>query len=376
MSQSSDQGPVRLSPPPRIDPLADRPPNTKPSGARPSGAGPGSARGSLYWLTAIAFLVLAAVALAVFVYLPGWVSERSTAARMTASEPGDAETGEGEVSAVPEAVTVPPVASQPLSSSHPSIPEIPNPPTPPVETPSSEPIDPAESAFAQAMAKGLTHLEEGELDDARRSFEQAGSLSPASPEAADGLARVEAARQLVAIADHQERAVAFEEQERWGEAAAEYAAVLALDPAIRFAQEGRARSSARHELSEELESHIARPDRLSSDRVLDEARRLLVRARALDAPGPVLQQQIERLDRQVAIASTPIRVVLLSDGLTDVLVYRFGRLGVFERMELDLRPGSYTVVGTRQGYRDIRRQLEVAPGGATPSLTVRCEEKI
>ena len=72
----------------------------------------------------------------------------------------------------------------------------------------------------------------------------------------------------------------------------------------------------------------------------------------------------------------PVRVRLESDGLTDVVVYQVGTLGTFEGRALELRPGVYTVVGTRRGYRDVRRQLVIEPGKEPPPLVVRCEERI
>jgi hypothetical protein len=43
---------------------------------------------------------------------------------------------------------------------------------------------------------------------------------------------------------------------------------------------------------------------------------------------------------------------------------------------LELRPGTYTVVGTRRGYRDVRHQLVISPGKEPDILVVRCAEKI
>ena len=225
------------------------------------------------------------------------------------------------------------------------------------------------------MAEGLAQLDRGELAAARAAFETAIGLSPGSPEAPEGLARVEAAEQLEAIASHRERATAFEAGEQWAEAASVYMAVLTLDPAIRFAKAGLARASARSELGRQLEAQIERPDRLSDDSVLEQARLLLASAEQIVSPGPVLSRQTERLRQQIDIASTPVNVVLLSDGFTDVLVYKVGRLGTFERKELELRPGTYTVVGSRAGFQDVRQRLEVRPD-STPSLDVRCEKKI
>jgi len=67
---------------------------------------------------------------------------------------------------------------------------------------------------------------------------------------------------------------------------------------------------------------------------------------------------------------------LVSDNLTEVTVYRVGRLGRFSQRVLNLRPGTYTVVGSRPGYRDVRRRLMVSPNQSSKPLEVRCEEAI
>ena len=226
------------------------------------------------------------------------------------------------------------------------------------------------------MAAGLAALDRGELATARQAFEKAASLSPGSSAPAEGLARVEAAEQLETIAAHRRRAETLEQQEDWGGARTEYAAVLALDPAIRFAQVGEARAAGREEAMKALDQYLSQPERLSTEAVLDEARSALDRAREIPDPGSRLSERIDRLAHQVELAATPVRVVVISDGLTEVLVYRFGKLGRFERRELELRPGTYTVVGTREGYRDVRHKLQVAADGSTTPLTVLCEEKI
>ena len=57
-----------------------------------------------------------------------------------------------------------------------------------------------------------------------------------------------------------------------------------------------------------------------------------------------------------------IAVDLQSDLQTDVVVYRVGKLGSFETHRLELHPGTYTVVGTRDGYRDVRKRFTLRAG--------------
>ena len=78
----------------------------------------------------------------------------------------------------------------------------------------------------------------------------------------------------------------------------------------------------------------------------------------------------------LARADVPVPVALQSDNLTHVTIYRVGALGAFAQRSLELAPGSYTVVGTRPGYRDVRREINVMPGAAPQPVVIRCEDRI
>jgi hypothetical protein len=111
------------------------------------------------------------------------------------------------------------------------------------------------------------------------------------------------------------------------------------------------------------------------DAILREARTSLERARALDNTGPRMAQLIREADNTLAIASTPLPVSIRSDGATEVTVYKVARLGLFETKELSLRPGQYTAVGSRRGFRDVRVVFEVSPDQTAP-VYIACSEAI
>jgi hypothetical protein len=69
-------------------------------------------------------------------------------------------------------------------------------------------------------------------------------------------------------------------------------------------------------------------------------------------------------------------VRLTSDELTTVTLYRVGTLGAFSSRDVELRPGTYTVIGSRDGYRDVRETFTVRPGGSLPPINVICLEPI
>ncbi len=248
---------------------------------------------------------------------------------------------------------------------------------PPSTNPSREPPEGgASEAFAAAMSDAEAALERADWPAAREGLARAAALQPGSPVVADARGRIEEAERTAALARQRDLARGYETQEDWRRALAEYETALKLDPAVAFALEGRERATRRAELAEKLAYHVDHPLRLATDAVAGEAEVLLQQAREIDAPGPRHRKQVADLERALVEMRTPVGVVLESDGKTEVVVHKVGRLGAFERLTLDLRPGTYTVVGTRSGYRDVRRQLVVEPAATPPPIVVRCEEAI
>jgi tetratricopeptide (TPR) repeat protein len=234
----------------------------------------------------------------------------------------------------------------------------------------------AGGAFAAAMSQGLASLARRDFEAARAAFERAGRLRPGAPEVADGLAQVERGLAGRSITTHLVAAQEAERAERWSQALAEYRKALDVDRNLLAAREGIERAEPRAMLDAELAAVIDRPDRLFASEVRAAVRAMLHRARAVPAPGPVLARQVETVAGLLAAAETPLRVALASDNLTEVTIYRVGRLGSFERKDVELLPGRYTVVGQRAGYRDVRRDVILVPGHEAPTVVIRCEEPI
>lgn len=234
----------------------------------------------------------------------------------------------------------------------------------------------SDEAFGAAMTAALAALGRKDYEAARAAFERARAIRPEAPEIASGLAQVAEGARVQAIAGHRDRARALETVEDWHAAAAEYEKALALDPALRFAQEGKARAAARALLEDKLNFQIAHPERLSDENALKEAAGLLDEARSVEPAGEKHRAKVSALEALVDSSARPVEVQILSDRLTEVTIYRIGRLGKFDRRALELRPGRYTVVGTRDGYRDVRHEVVVEAGKAPQPVLVRCEEKI
>jgi len=234
----------------------------------------------------------------------------------------------------------------------------------------------AAGEYSAAMSQGLERLARRDFEAARAAFERAGRLRPGAPEVADGLAQVERGLAGRTITTHLVAAQEAERGERWSQALVEYRKALDVDRNLLAAREGVERAEPRAMLDAELVSVTERPERLFSSEARGAARASLQRARAVPAPGPVLTRQVETVERLLAAAETPLRVALASDNVTEVTIYRVGRLGSFDRKDVELLPGRYTVVGQRAGFRDVRREITLVPGREAPTVVIRCEEPI
>ena len=234
----------------------------------------------------------------------------------------------------------------------------------------------ADDRYAKAAGEGFAALGAGRLDEARAAFERASALRPNGAEALDGLRRVEAASGAHGVTAMRAHAADLESQERWDEALRAYEDMLRQDSSLAFAQAGKARAADRLLLGESLQALIDRPERLSSPQASERAATLLQTAQEQPSPGPVLRSQIARLSVLLPGFDKPVHLSLVSDNLTQVAIPSVGTFGSFTQRDIELKPGHYTVIGTRDGYRDVRRDVTISPGQENQTVNVSCDEPI
>lgn len=230
--------------------------------------------------------------------------------------------------------------------------------------------------FNASMSEGYAALDEGRFDSARKAFSRAASLHEGSAEAASALQEVGTAETAARLGSLEKQGRAHERQEQWQKAVDTYERAQKLDNSVLFAREGMVRSRDRAELDRQFQKFIEEPQRLSDAAVAAAAEELLARAAQVTPSGSRLQDQVRQLDTLVQQYNSPVTVTLRSDSETEVIVYKVAKLGRFAQHELTLRPGTYTAVGTRDGYRDVRRKFTLAHDSSPAPVTVICTEPI
>jgi tetratricopeptide (TPR) repeat protein len=233
-----------------------------------------------------------------------------------------------------------------------------------------------ELQFNAAMSQALTAIGEAHVKAAETALTRAESLKPGQQVVADTRFQLDQLKRELWLAGQRRSGAENEAGENWAAAVAVYRDVLAREPRAAFARQGLERAEDRALLHGQLDHYLEDPGRVYSAEPRANAEILLASAGQPPADEPRLADKIRRLETLVAEAKTPVPVTLQSDGQTSVSVYHVGRLGAFITQQLELPPGTYTVVGSRPGYRDVRKTLDVKPGSAEISLAIQCEESI
>jgi hypothetical protein len=233
-----------------------------------------------------------------------------------------------------------------------------------------------DAEFQLLMSEGLTALHQNDYQLAQAKLLKAKSFRPQSREVNDALAQVDQSIRLARIETYRQKAAAAEGAENWQQAMDAYLQVLKIDANVLFAARGKERAQERIRIDRRINFFLQQPAALESDQQLENAIALIAEIEEIEPKGPQLRQRFERLARIVATAQTPVKIIIESDTFTDVAVYKVGKIGRFGSRELRLRPGTYTVVGTRDGYQDVRKKIIIKPGQSSLRVTIRCEVKI
>ena len=230
--------------------------------------------------------------------------------------------------------------------------------------------------FNQAMSAGYIALDNNDYAQAAAKFSRALRIKPGTQEA---LSALDQSKQGM-ITDNLKKLLlqghTLETAERWKDAIDVYTEALKLDGNSAEARQKKQAAQRRAMLDQKLTDTIARAERLTDQDVYQESLTLQNEIDKIEVRGPRLTEQKKTLSKLLQQASEPVSVTFFSDDQTDVTLYRVGKLGNFDKTNLQLLPGKYIAVGHRQGYRDVRVEFTVQANDGPQSVDIRSREKI
>ena len=229
-------------------------------------------------------------------------------------------------------------------------------------------------SLRDALTEGHEQLAVENYDAAEQTFNRILVDYPDNVAAKTGLEQVGRARLNAAI---EALRIAAEEKENELDmrgALKIYEEALNLDSSLQFANEGRQRVFEIISVINAMNLTMQDPDALSADDTYDEAKKNLETAKTHRGHSAEYDALLSRFTNLVEYAGSQLLVVLISDDETEVTLTTSHRIGSFQRHELSLRPGRYTLHGSRDGWVDVRKTFVVERD--MEPVSILCEEQI
>lgn len=230
--------------------------------------------------------------------------------------------------------------------------------------------------YNKKMSQGFAALNQDSFSQAIAEFQGALKIKPDAADAKAAITQAQNQKTQQSLQQFINKAHVAESDEQWQLAVDNYNGALKLDSNLVQAKVGKIKSEYRANIDRRLTSILKTPDRLTDEDVFNEYRQLGREVRDIPERTPRLQQQFDQLEQAMRRSIAPVNVTLQSDNQTDITVYQIGNLGQFNQHQLSLKPGKYTVVGTRNGYRDVRQEITISANTENDPVMVQCLEPI
>lgn len=235
--------------------------------------------------------------------------------------------------------------------------------------------------FRLSMTKGFNSLFAKRYSSAKLEFSKALKIKPGDGTANGAYKQALAADKSSSLSGLLATASGLEKAESWSSALSNYEIVLQRDPNQVSAKLGQIRSRVRSELDIKMTEVLKDPLALARGTQRERATKVLNDAKAISKKGPKLKSQINQIETALSGADISIKVTLFSDGVSDISLIKAGAkkidLGTFTSKNMALKPGRYVLVGSRLGYQDVRRNVELTPSGnGVQSFTIRSDTPI
>jgi len=233
-----------------------------------------------------------------------------------------------------------------------------------------------ERDFQRSMTDAISALNQNKIGQAKHALDIARNLRPDAAAVLDLEQQLKNIEQRLELQRLNMQVLKYEKTEQWEKAVETYARVLKIDANTGFAKQGKLRAERNVELNRQVQTYLSNPDDLQASEHRKHARSIYDVAIANSDIGPKFGVKTEKLRHLLEAYSKPVTILVQSDDMTNVTIYRVGRLGHFLEHSLKLQSGRYKAIGTRSGYRDVVLLFTVPVDSEGITLKIFCKEKI
>ena len=233
-----------------------------------------------------------------------------------------------------------------------------------------------EENFASSISIAMASVEQKELLKAWREFEEAKNIFPDRSELRVVERAIRTLELEIKIRELLTLAEAASNNDEWKKAERYFLKAETIAPNNKRVVEGIKISEQVINATAIVEKYIACPHRLSSDNVAKSAQDFLWDQAKVAQFSGLLSAKMDRLEQLVISYGTKVAVRLVSDELTFVSIRGLGSVGKISEKVIQIRPGKYTIEGSREGFRSKLVEFEIKPESKLFSIEIYCDERI
>lgn len=229
----------------------------------------------------------------------------------------------------------------------------------------------ADSIFNRQMTRIHQAIDQEQWEEAGRMLEETLRVTPNSALALDLQDFVAKQKERLYQRTLAQDFAAAMHREEWIEASKVAVNINTQDSAL---LEQIQRSKTLIEAEQLADRLAAKPERLSRPSIQAEVSHLRNLIADVD-PGERVGTKITRLNEVSQLWTTPVEVILNSDGYTTVILRPGRSVGRFRSQTVQLMPGEYELIGRRDGFREVRKSLLLHPNSEPKTVEVKAFER-
>ena len=225
------------------------------------------------------------------------------------------------------------------------------------------------------ITAGHAALDRNDWAAATTAFRQALVVDPTSAAAQDGLDRATHGALESALAALRRTLDAQLADEAWPDSISTIRKIAELAPDAPEISQRLADLERLAELEARVDHALADLGRAAAKTMRADTRTIIADTADRSEVGDRIHAKGRELERKFGIWTAPVPLEIRSDNRTDIRMRPGRRLGTLRSVDLEVYPGTYTLIGRRDGFREKKVDLSVEPGSGRVVVELVCDER-
>jgi len=228
--------------------------------------------------------------------------------------------------------------------------------------------------FQTFLKEAYSLTDSSDIPNARIAFENAKKLFPNRQEISAARSYISKKSIEIDLKNLKNKLSTSLKNENWSTAKSTLLSMIKINPLDDDSINLLSRVEKLENLEKEISTIIKQPERLSSKNIRDNLSRSIANAKSLNLKDEnKFLDLLARAEDILKKYGSMVNLVIRSNNDTVVEIVRTTTLDPFEIKNLELYPGTYTIVAKKKGMRASRLDINLEPGSKGLTVIAQCE---